>query len=766
MTEAIHILGVRHHGPGSARAVKRTLEILRPDIILLEGPPEAEELLALAAHDGMKPPVALLLYQPDSPRHAVYYPFAVFSPEWQAIQFGLKQKVPIRFMDLPQRHRLAIEAEQKAKADSAKPDEENDAAGAAPGAEPTPAPGEPETARVDPFRLIAQAAGYDDSERWWEEHIEKRREGPEIFKAVLELMTALRESVDAPHDEWETRREAFMRQTLREAQKEGFKNIAVVCGAWHAPALATLPPAKQDAEALKGLPKIAVAATWVPWTHGRLAYFSGYGAGVESPGYYEHLWTVERAEEVGMRWLTRVAHVLRDEDLECSTASVIEATRLAESAARLRGRVVPGLQEFNEATRAVFCFGGDAPLRLVEQRLIVGELLGTVPEAAPTVPLQRDLQAQQKRLRLPPEALDRKLELDLRKETDLDRSRLLHRLLLLAVPWGKPDRASRSKGTFREAWALRWEPEFQVRLIENAPWGNTVEEAAGRRTLDRAAKAAGLPDLTALVETLLLADLPAAVEQVMQRVQSAAALTTDVTHLMDALPPLAGVLRYGNVRQTDAAMVGNVVEGLVTRICIGAPPACASLSDEAALEMLARLNATHSAIATLERAELRELWLATVRTLAADETLHGLIGGRSHRILFDEHELDAPGLARSLSRSLSRASAPNHAAAWLEGFLRGSGLLLLHQPQLWALLDAWISGLSADHFTAVVPLLRRTFATFPAPERRQLGELARRGAADAVVLSQTGESDEDVDEERANRVLPILKLIFSVSAKP
>jgi len=220
------------------------------------------------------------------------------------------------------------------------------------------------------------------------------------------------------------------------------------------------------------------------------------------------------------------------------------------------------------------------------------------------------------------------------------------------------------------------------------------------------------------------------------------------------------------VRQTDAAMVRNVVDGLVARICIGAPPACASLSDEAAQEMLTRLNATHSAIATLERAELRESWLATVQKLAADETLHGLIGGRSHRLLFDEHQLNAPGLARSLSRSLSRASAPNHAAAWLEGFLRGSGLLLLHQPELWALLDAWISGLSADHFTAVVPLLRRTFATFPAPERRQLGELARRGAGGAVVLSETGESDEDVDEERANRVLPILKLIFNIPAKP
>ncbi|HWH71074.1 MAG TPA: DUF5682 family protein, partial [Candidatus Sulfotelmatobacter sp.] len=660
---SLHILGIRHHGPGSARAVTRTLETLRPDVILLEGPPDAEELLPLVAQAGMKPPVALLIYRPESPRHAVYYPFAVFSPEWQTIRFALKHKVPLRFMDLPQRHCMAIEMAKASAAEAAPEDpspispqpDPNPPPQATPGNGITPdssiesVPQNTAALRKDPFRLLAQAAGYEDSERWWEEYIEKRREGPQVFKAVLELMTALREQVSDPMDEWEAKREAHMRQTLRAAQKEGFQRIAVVCGAWHAPALATLPAAKQDADLLKGLPKTAVAATWVPWTHGRLTAASGYGAGIQSPGYYEHLWTVDQSEEIASRWLTRVAHLLRGEDLECSTASVIEATRLADSTAHLRGRVVPGLQEFTEASRAVFCFGSDAPLQLITQRLIIGERLGTVPEATPSVPLQRDLQAQQKRLRLPPEALDRKLEFDLRKPVDLERSRLLHRLRLLNVPWGKPDRASRTKGTFREAWTLCWEPEFEVALIENAPWGNTVEEAASRRTLDRAEKAANLPELTGLVEILLLADLPAAVERVMQLVQNAAALTNDVTHLMDALPPLVSVLRYGNVRQTDATMVGHVVDGLIARICIGVPPACASLSDEAAAEMLTRLNATHSAVATLDRADLREPWLATLTRLAANETLHGLIGGRSHRLLFDEHQITAPVLATSLS---------------------------------------------------------------------------------------------------------------------
>ena len=52
------------------------------------------------------------------------------------------------------------------------------------------------------------------------------------------------------------------------------------------------------------------------------------------------------------------------------------------------------------------------------------------------MPLQRDLHDQQRRLRLRPEAAPRDLDLDLRKPTDLARSRLLHRLALLRVRLG------------------------------------------------------------------------------------------------------------------------------------------------------------------------------------------------------------------------------------------------------------------------------------------------------------------------------------------
>src|SRR5262249_20585184 len=154
--------------------------------------------------------------------------------------------------------------------------------------------------------------------------------------AIGEAMAAVRAETDAaeppqaigdapvgPHrDEL---REAYMRQALRAAQSEGFTRIAVVCGAWHVPALTEpLPAAAKDAALLRGLPKVPVAMTWVPWTHGRLSYAQGYGAGVASPGWYHHLFTA--ADRVVERRLVDVATLLRAEDLPVSSAHVIEAT--------------------------------------------------------------------------------------------------------------------------------------------------------------------------------------------------------------------------------------------------------------------------------------------------------------------------------------------------------------------------------------------------------------------------------------------------------
>ncbi|MGY4102339.1 DUF5682 family protein [Nocardia sp. R16R-3T] len=818
------VFGIRHHGPGSARSLRTALEQFRPDAILIEGPADADPLVGYVAAEGMSPPIALLAYVPDRPAKAAFWPYAVFSPEWQALRYAAEHAVPVRFCDLPATNVLAAEDE----------------------------PGD----RIDPLGELAVTAGYDDAERWWDAVVESVADA-DAFEAITEAMGALREAAergmftpgtvtattehpspgytpvhgnppsdrppagdadvethgpdgdprpvahdesahansptgdvvevdpgdagepstcDRPHPERLTsdaaagraapgsasessptgetvdeavglevaerervgidahtlRREAYMRQTMRKALKEGAQRLAVVCGAWHAPALAEkLGPATSDTKLLKGLPKVKATVTWVPWTHSRLATTSGYGAGITSPGWYHHLFT--ETEQPIARWLTKVAAVLRAHDLPISSAHIIESVRLADTLAALRARPLAGLSEVTEAVRSVMCAGDETMLRLVASELVIGEALGAVPDGTPTVPLDADLRARIRTLRLKQEALSRDLDLDLRKEREVERSRLLHRLRVLGIDWGTPTTGEvRSTGTFRESWTLRWRPEFAVSIIEASRWGTTIRTAAEAKILDTAGREGStVGDLTAALEVALLADLGDATNGLITRLESAAALDHDITHLLAALPGLTRTLRYGDVRGTDTEALVHVADGLLVRICAGLPGAVTGLDTAAAEQLRTQLDAAHTAIHTRDNDWATGAWLAALHRLAGRDDVHGALVGRAVRLLADAGRIDESDSARRLSAALSIGNTAAAKAAWIDGFLGGRGLLLVHDRELLRLIDDWLRGLGDDMFVEILPLLRRTFGAFESGERRAIGQAVRDGGSGA-----------------------------------
>lgn len=762
---SIHVLGIRHHGPGSARHVKQFLETLQPDIVLVEGPPEADGILQWANHPELKPPVALLIYQPDSPRESSFYPFAEFSPEWQAILYAKRKNIHVRFMDLPATNRFAYKEEAAPgetdptepidPADPAKPIEPAEAAEPADPVNPTQpsVPTEPtEPAKpIDPIAHLSAAAGYPERETWWEQMFEYRRQNEDVFTAVQEAMQELRQTFPERGDQMEKLREAHMRKTIRQAQKEMFDTIAVICGAWHVPALTNMPSPKEDNDLLKGLAKVKVECTWVPWTYSRLSYYSGYGAGIASPGWYEHVW--HHPTDDGTRWMAKVAALFRKQNMDTSVAHVIEAVRLAESLAALRGYPKAGLDELNEATLSVLCNGEPLLLELIRKELIVSNRIGEVPTEIPKPPLQVDIEKQQKSLRLPPTADFKDYTLDLRKDTDLGRSIFLHRLQLLGIMWGHRSDVA-GKGTFKEQWRLQWDPGFSVDIIEKGNQGNTVEEAASNYLIQKAKDATTLSDVCALLENALPAELHNAVDILIRRIDNLAAASADTIQLMEVIPGLVDVSRYGNVRKTDVDLVTGIATSMIVRICVSLPPACTNVDDEAASHLLELLFKLNEAVNLLQQPAITTAWQQTLSLIANGKTISPLISGYATRLLADYKLLAGDDLVQRFNYAMSSATAASVAAAWLEGFLKGSGTLLLLDSQLWNVVHSWVAALDQESFTQVLPLLRRTFSHYTNTERRKLGEKVKAGNEGEASPSAT--DDTDLDMERAVLGIPIV----------
>lgn len=772
---AIHVLGIRHHGPGSARNVRNFLEELQPDIVLVEGPPDADNILQWVDNPGLKPPVAILCFQPEQLDHSVFYPFAEFSPEWQAICYAQEKKIPVRFMDLPMQHVFALEqqwrekrmAEAKAKeaiapeADDITPtDTRNDTEDTNPALNnaageytDTPLP----TFTQDPVAHLALAAGFNDGEKWWEHMFEYRQNNEQVFDAVSEAMAALREAYPKKDPYMERLREAWMRKTIRQAEREMYTNIAVVCGAWHAPALQTMPKQKEDNDLLKGLPKVKVDCTWIPWTYSRLSFASGYGAGINSPGWYHHMW--HHPQDDGTRWMARVASLLREKQMDTSVAHVIEAVRLAGSLAALRGFSKVGLEELNEATLAVLCNGDSILLELIREALIVSNTIGEVPTDIPKPPLQSDIEKTQKRLRLPATAGFKDYTLDLRKDNDLERSIFLHRLRLLGIRWGEQQEVS-GKGTFKEMWRLQWEPEFSITIIEKGNWGNTVAEAAGKYLQHQATEANNLPLVCSLLSEAMPAELPEAVQALIACINNLAAATGDVLQLMEVIPGLVNVARYGNVRKTDADMVAGITDSMITRVCISLPAASSALDEEAAQALTSQFHRLDDAIRLLQQPATTEPWLQTLNTIARQENATPMVKGYSTRLLADHQVLQGDELLQLFYFGMSTAQTPASAAAWLEGFLKGSGTFLLLDPQLWHVVHQWVSQLPQEIFEEVLPLLRRTFSQFTPAERRKLGEKAKHTNSDAPLPTVT--TDAAFDEARGMKGIPVVMQLLGL----
>lgn len=746
----IHYFGIRHHGPGSSRRLLAALEQLQPEVVLIEGPADCTELLPFLASAAMKPPVALLSFINDETGYSLYYPFDEYSPEYQAICWALQAGRAVRFIDLPVSVQLAtmLDSAGEPHAATALPvvtsvATTESSAAAEPQQQGSLSETDIDTAqasralRLDPISVLAKVAGFEDGESWWNQVVEQSSDqDPAVFSALEQAMAELRAAIaeDCPR---EAQREAHMRLQVAEAAKHASGPIAVVCGAWHLPALKAKVSQKDDKALLKSLPaKLAakrVNSTWIPWTSPRLASDSGYGAGVPAPMWYRHLWRHGQNEASLALWLTKVAQQLRDAGLMVSTASVIDTVRLCNSLAAVRGRPSPGFEEARDASIASLCGGESLWWQQIANTRLLGAEVGEVPADVPLAPLLDDLQRWQKQTRLKSEALPKELLLDLRSEAGQLKSWLLHRLRLLAVPWGKAGDTGSSRGTFRERWVIAWQPEFAVQLVENQIYGSSIASAASERTIHKMRELRQLGPLAGLVMSALEAELPRAVEQGFALLAERAAHTAEGLDLLDGLPPLVDISRYGTSRNLSLAHVNELIERLALQAALSLPVVVRQLNDDESTHYRTAIANAHS---QLELAQVPEpvmaAWWHALQEVVESALCDAGVRGLACRLLYQAKRLDDDSLQALMARMLSPANAIQQAKGFFEGFFSGAAERLLYDGRLRQLVDEWLQSLDEQAFIESLPLLRRVFAELDAMERRRLldaldaGELTPR----------------------------------------
>jgi hypothetical protein len=761
----IHIFGVRHLSPAGAHHLLAFLDRIQPELVLVEGPSDASGLISQLADRDVRPPVALLAYTDQLPVRSLLYPFAVYSPEYQAFRWALENGAQAAFMDLPTGVTLALNKHREQSIrDSGEETEE-----------------EPEKlaarrayykSQGQLYEQIALLSGAPDYESYWERMYE-HNEGQDAYRsAIAEYSASMRrlnseaEWTADPYEAAYTEiREAYMRRVIRQAIDAGTPphKIVAVTGAHHVSALDVseqgLPP--MDDKECKSLPASSVRLTLMPYSYYKLSSRSGYGAGNPAPAYYELLWDCLRKEDtrrLPSLYLSKVARALRRQGVYRSTASVIEGVRLAEALASMHNGILPTWKDLRDA--AVVSLG-HGELSVIAEALAsadVGTAIGQLPEGVSQTPIQDDLNRHLKRLKLEAykSTVRSDLELDLRENRrvktreaaflDLERSYFLHRLALLDTGFAEKAARRQDAASWAEHWMLQWSPEAEIKMVESTLMGETIELAAAYLLKEQLEQCTDIRQASRLVRTACECGLTGCMDDAKAAMQRLAVDAGSFAHTAGAARELSMIIRYGDIRRVDTAALVPLMQQLFLRGSLLLTDA-AACSEAAVPEMLEAIHDMHAV--SQEQPELidESTWLDSLHQLAGRDDRNARLSGLAFALLLERNLITREECEREVSRRLSPGIPADLGAGWFEGLSMRNRYALLSRTDLWRQLNEYISSLEENQFNRSLVFLRRAFGSFEPREKAAvaelLGEFWGGGALPAAEALQEPLSEEE-----------------------
>lgn len=732
------LFGVRHLSPAGAWHLRQLLEEVRPKLVLVEGPSDLTAQIPNITRAETKPPVAILAYTQEAPVRTILYPFAEYSPEYQAILWAYQNSVPCRFMDLPSDVFLAISSVRLSSQDG-------------------------EEGRANVYEALNRQAGEDGHETFWERTLEHSAASGAYHEGANAFGAQIRELTAGQDEDWPETvvREAYMRRQIEQAVSEGFapEEIVAVTGAFHVEGLKTTAPMTD--EECDALPRVPANQTLMPYSYYRLSSRSGYGAGNKAPAYYSLLWEAMRRGQPGRAarsYLSRIAGWQRAHGSPVSSAEVIEAVRLSYALSELRGSAVPALRDLRDAAVTCLGHGSFAAISQAVADTEIGTEIGELPEGVSRTSIQQDFYRQLKDLKLEKyRALTAQdLPLDLRENRmvkseksaflDLERSFFLHRLRVLRVCFAQKQAVSQDNATWSEPWVLRWSPEAEIELVEAALKGDTIAQAASFEMKERVEGANGMGMLAEVIEDAFTCGMPGAVQYATEALQAMAVDAAALDDLGATAHRLSVVVQYGSIRKLDASPLEPILQQLFLRACLILSSSCVCDDGGAAAvtEAMERLNAAALAHEFLDQT----LWLTALQETAGRDDLNTRCSGFAAAILLERGEMDSERLSIEVQRRLSKGVPADLGAGWFEGLAMKNRYALIARLSLWESLSDYLDTLDAEEFKRALVFLRRAFADFSAREKSDIAEnLGEVWQLDVQQVSETLNAPATAEEK-------------------
>ena len=744
MNNAPHVFGIRHLSPGGAWHLCNFLDQIQPDIILIEGLSDADDLIEHITSRRTKPPIAILAYTEVLPVRTLVYPLARYSPEYQALCWAKSRDIAVRFIDLPSDIFLAfsqIEYDLETK--------------------PT---------GKSFYEKFALQAGEPDYETYWERNFEHNLGKGVYQSAALQLGAGLREIKDQQdYDSAQNLvREAYMRRQIKKVMDEGYHpgKIVIVVGAYHAPVMGLDHHVLKDDEFEK-LPQINSRLTLMPYSYFKLSSQSGYGAGNHAPLYFELVWNCIRAQDptkIALEYLSRIVRNLRESGTSRSTAEVIEAVRLANTLAALKNGLGPTLCDLQDAAVSLIGQGQRTIVAEAMAHVEVGTAIGELPHGISQTSIQDDFTRELKCLKLDKyrTTIKQTIDLDLRENRrvkseaaaflDLNRSFFLHQLIVLGISFAKKIATRQTSATWAEAWTLQWTPESEIALVEAVLMGETIELATAYCFKSRLDESKSIDEAALIIRQVCESGMVELLNQALQTLQRLASQSTEFILIARAANELGMLVRYGDVQRFDPKPLKPLIDQLFTEGTLLLLNA-SNCDNDGAKDMINAMSELNKISLEYDQLIDEALWINKLHKLSDADHLNPLLSGYACAILLERNLINNDDLAREVSRRLSPGIDADIGAGWFEGLSKRNRYALLARLSLWQQLAEYVSALDDEQFSRALVFLRRAFSDFNPREKRNIAEnlgeiwgVSVDGVSELMGQSLTQEEKETLDQ--------------------
>ena len=732
--------GIRHFSPAGAYFLRQFLDEVKPSLVLIEGPADFDFLIEDIVSKKLFPPFAIMAYTKEAPIDTILYPFAEYSPEYQAILWARENNTECHFFDLESDIILGLE-----KRDDETKEEEI-------------------ISETNPKKSIET-----DMEGFWERTLEQS-EDMHAYRAGSALFgESIRKDTNADDKSFirDTVRESFMKRKIKEYIEKGFdtEKIVAITGAFHTSAIESLEGAMSDKE-YKALVRRESNVTLMPYSYYRLSKRTGYGAGNAAPAYYELLWQGFLNGDITYherKYLSSLAKYMREHGGIVSSAQVIEATRLARELAVIRGGSVPTLEDLKDAS--ITCMGGGSfgEMAMGFAETDIGKKIGIVPQDAMQTSIQSDFTSKLKQLKLEKykELVATPLQLDLRenlrvksKESaflDLNRSFFLYRLVVLGIDFAKIKRSSQDNATWAENWILQWTPEAEIQIVESVLKGDTIADAVAFVLSERLIEATKISEIADVIEDAFNCGLPKIVEGAKRSLDETTNGAIAMCDIADTVSKLSNMILFGDIRKLDREPLIPIVKRLCIRasLMLVGESAC---DDIAAASLAEDIQKIHNVFMVQDFLD-ESLWFDKLTELSNRDDLNTKISGLATAILLDAGKIDEPTLRKEVSRRLSVGMPAELGANWFAGLSMRNHYALIGRLTLWESLSEYLDTLDEEEFRRSAVFLRRAFVEYSAKEKdmiaENLGEIWGLNAQEVseIINSEIKEVDTEILED-------------------